>query len=75
MGAISVPVQKAPAVDAASGTATTVTDGIEVVTLAYDTESTAQVPVFRLTEHMGGALIEKIKFRLRKMGLLPAVGG
>ena len=72
---ISVPVQKASAADPAVGTATTVPDGVEIVTLVYDTESTAQAPVFRLTEHMGGALIEKIKFRLRKMGRIPEGGG
>lgn len=60
----------------AAGADSTATDeGVDLVTLVYDTETSAEAPVFKLTDNMGGALLAKIKVRLRKLGLLPAAGG
>jgi hypothetical protein len=44
----------------------------ELVTIAFDAESAAEAPVFKTKEHESAQLIAKIRFHLRKMGLLPA---
>lgn len=42
----------------------------ELVTISYETESTAEAPVFRTKDNESAQLIAKIKFHLRKLGLI-----
>lgn len=42
----------------------------ELVTIAFDGENTAEAPVFKTKEHESAQLTAKIRFHLRKLGLL-----
>jgi hypothetical protein len=44
----------------------------ELVTIAFDAETTAEAPVFKTKEHESAQLVAKIKFHLRKLGLVPS---
>lgn len=44
----------------------------ELVTVAFDSENSAEAPVFTTKEHESAQLLAKIRFKLRKMGLVPA---
>lgn len=43
----------------------------ELVAIAYDTEQTAEAPVFKTKRGDSGAITAKLKFRLRRLGKLP----
>lgn len=43
----------------------------ELVAVAFDTEQTAEAPVFKTGRGESTAVLAKIKYRLRKMGKLP----
>jgi len=44
----------------------------ESVTIAFDSETSAEAPVFQTKEHESAQLVAKIKFKLRKLGLIPS---
>lgn len=43
----------------------------ELVTIAFDGANTAEAPVFKTREHESAQLVAKIRFHLRKLGMLP----